>query len=53
MANKNPILKLENLTPFTSQNQPAKRGRKRNVFGALAKENNLSLTDCVMFLRTS
>jgi len=32
-------------TPFTSENQPEKRGRPKNVFGPLAKANNLSNDD--------
>ena len=31
--------------PFTSQNQPKKRGRPKNVFGPLAKANSLSNDD--------
>jgi hypothetical protein len=30
---------------FSKDNQPKKRGRKKSVFGPLAKENNLSLDD--------
>lgn len=36
---------LEQGIKFSNVHQPVKRGRKRNVFGALAKENALSLTD--------
>ncbi|GHV78624.1 hypothetical protein AGMMS49944_04150 [Spirochaetia bacterium] len=32
-------------TTFSSTRQPAKRGRKKNVFGPLAKENNLTNDD--------
>ena len=43
MANPNP--KQSNLRQFSSKNQPKNRGRKKNVFGVLAKENDLSLDD--------
>ena len=40
MANQNPTGNR-----YDSLNQPMKKGRKRSVFGPLAKENNLSLDD--------
>ncbi len=32
-------------TRFTPHKQPKNRGRKKSIFGPLAKENNLSLDD--------
>jgi hypothetical protein len=43
MANKHP--NPDNLKQFSSENQPERRGRKRNIFGALERENDLSLDD--------
>jgi hypothetical protein len=43
MANPNPNPSGRNT--FSSENQPPKRGRKKNFFGHLAKENNLSISD--------
>jgi hypothetical protein len=36
---------LNHSKDFSKDNQPQKRGRPKNVFGPLAKENNLSLDD--------
>jgi transcriptional regulator of heat shock response len=36
---------LDHSKDFSKENQPKKRGRPKNVFGPLAKENNLSLDD--------
>jgi Mn-dependent DtxR family transcriptional regulator len=41
----NPHPKLENLKQFSSERQPQNRGRKKSIFGPLAKENDLSLDD--------
>ena len=32
-------------TQFSRENQPPKKGRKKSIFGALGKENSLSLDD--------
>jgi hypothetical protein len=36
---------LDHSKDFSKENQPNRRGRPKNVFGPLAKENNLTLDD--------